>query len=92
VSIGLIPHAAQALTYVPHAFNIFEPADPDADALIMVETVHANLTINDPVDIALYRRQWSLLEQMAVSGDAARDLLAVIAADIRALTPGEDGS
>ena len=56
----------------------------------MVETVHANLTVNDPVDIALYRRQWSLLNEMAVSGDPARDLLRVIAADIRSQPERDD--
>ena len=90
VSIGLIPQTAKVLTHVPHGFVILEPADRDADALVMVETVHANLTVNDPLHIALYRRQWSLLEKMAVFGDAARDLLAVIAADIRALPHHED--
>lgn len=90
VSIGLISLTAPVLTHVPHGFVIFEPTDRDADAVVMVETVHANLTINDPLHIALYRRQWSLLEKMAVFGDAARDLLAVIAADIRALPHQED--
>jgi Domain of unknown function (DUF5753) len=85
LSIGLIPHAAMALTHSPHGFVIFESADCDGDALVMVETVHANLTVNDPVHVALYRRQWSLLGEMAVYGDAARELLAVITADIRVL-------
>ena len=90
VSIGLIPQAAPVLIHVPHGFVIFEPTDRDADAVVMVETVHANLTINDPLHIALYRRQWSLLEKMAVFGDAAHDLLAMIAADVRALPQHED--
>jgi transcriptional regulator with XRE-family HTH domain len=90
ISIGLIPDAAPPLTYVPHGFVIFEPIDAHADALVMVETVHANLTVNDPVDVALYRRQWSLLEKMAVHGDDARNLLAEVAAGIRALPPADE--
>jgi hypothetical protein len=90
VSIGLIPHAAPALTHAPHGFAIFESIDRDADALVMVETVHANLTINDPLHVALYRRQWSLLEKMAVFGDDIRELLAVIAVDIRLLCSKEE--
>jgi transcriptional regulator with XRE-family HTH domain len=89
VSIGLIPYAAPALTHAPHGFVIFESIDRDADELVMVETVHANLTVNDPLHVALYRRQWSLLDKMAVFGDCARELLAVIAADIR-LLPSEE--
>lgn len=84
VSIGLIPHAARALTHVPHGFVIFEPLRQDSDALVMVEAVHANLTVNDPSHIALYRRQWSLLEKTAVFGGDARGLLAAVAADLHA--------
>ena len=90
ISIGLIPHAAPARTHSPHGFVIFESIDHDGDALVMVDTVHANLTVNDPLHVALYRRQWSLLGEMAVFGDAARELLAAIAADIRLLPPEEN--
>ena len=89
LSIGLIPHAAPVLTHAPNGFVIFESIDGDGDALVMVETVHANLTVNDVVHVALYQRQWSLLRKMAVFGDAARELLAVVAADIRQL-PAEE--
>jgi len=91
VSIGLIPHTARALTQVPHGFVVVEPLDQDGDTLVMVETVHANLMVSDPAQVALYRRQWSLLEKMAVFGDDARDLLAAVAADIKTL-PHEDDS
>lgn len=89
VSIGLIPHAALARTHSPHGFVIFESIDRDGDALVMVETVHANLTVSDPLHVALYRQQWFQLGEMAVFGDAARELLSVIAADIRQLPPEE---
>lgn len=90
VSIGLIPHAVPARTHSPHGFVIFESLHHDGDALVMVETVHAGLTVNDPVHVALYRRQWSLLAEMAVFGDAARELLALVAADVRSL-PSDEG-
>jgi transcriptional regulator with XRE-family HTH domain len=89
VSIGLIPQAALALTHVPHGFVIFEPAGDEDDALVMVETVHANLTVSGASQVALYRRQWSLLGQMAVYGAAARDLLARVAAATDELSPDE---
>jgi transcriptional regulator with XRE-family HTH domain len=89
VSVGLIPQDAQAVTHVPHGFVIFEPANRKTeDALVLVETVHANLTVSEPGHVALYRRQWSLLEEMAVYDGAARELLAVISADIRMARPG----
>jgi transcriptional regulator with XRE-family HTH domain len=85
VSIGLITQDARAVTHVPHGFVIFEPASREkGDALVLVETVHANLTVSEPGYVELYRRQWSLLEEMAVYDDAARELLATVSADIRA--------
>jgi transcriptional regulator with XRE-family HTH domain len=90
VSIGFIPQTIAAVTHVPHGFVIFEAVGPEADALVMTETVHANLTVNDPVHIALYRRQWSLLEKMAVFGDEARTLLAAVAADVRRFPQQEE--
>ncbi|TDD78015.1 XRE family transcriptional regulator [Actinomadura rubrisoli] len=102
VSIGLIPHSAPALTHAPHGFvvlNFIDGADdahgePDSDGevgtLALVETVHANLTVSDPLQTALYQRQWSRLERMAVYGHNARGLLAAISADLRALPSKED--
>lgn len=89
VALGVIPQSARALTHVPHGFVLLEPADPDADALVLAEMVHANFTVSDPGQVALYRRQWSLLEKAAAYGAGARELLSGIAADIRAL-PLED--
>lgn len=84
VSIGLIPQDADVITHVPHGFVIFEPVSRETgDALVLVETVHANLTVSQPGHVALYQRQWSLLADMAVYNGDARDLLAAISADIR---------
>lgn len=89
ISIGLIPQNARARTHAPHGFVIFDVADGEADALVMVETVHANLTVGDPAEVALYRRQWELLKESAVYGDPARVLLRHLAAELRAL-PSEE--
>jgi hypothetical protein len=85
VVIGVVSQSARTLTHAPHGFALFEPSDPAVDAVVLVETVHANLTVSAQGQVALYRRQWSLLEQMAVHGAAARDLLAKVAADVSAL-------
>ena len=87
VTVGVVPQSAQALTHVPHGFTLVEPADPEADALVLVETAHASLTVSDAAQVALYRRHWSLLEKTAASGADARDLLSGIADGIRALPP-----
>jgi transcriptional regulator with XRE-family HTH domain len=84
ISVGVIPLDAEAVAYTSHTFLLFEMAErEEGDATVLVETIHANLVVNDPQSIALYRARWSLLEQMAFSGDAARDFLAAIGSDIR---------
>jgi transcriptional regulator with XRE-family HTH domain len=87
VIVGVIPQSAPALTHVPHGFTMIEQADSEPDALVMVETVHANLAISDSGQIGLYRRHWSLLEQTAAHGADARNLLSGIAASLRTLPP-----
>lgn len=87
VTIGVIPQSARALTHVPHGFVLIEPADSEADPLVLVETVHANITVSDAGQVALYRKHWPLLEKTAVYGADARDLLSGIAADVRAFPP-----
>jgi transcriptional regulator with XRE-family HTH domain len=91
VAIGLIPQDAQLVTHVPHGFVILESTDREAaDALVLVETVHANLTVSEPGHVELYRRQWSLLDEMAVYETEASELLAAIATDLRQAS--KDGS
>jgi hypothetical protein len=89
VSIGLIRQDVEALAPTTHGFVIFTVLGDDADegkqdATVMVETIHANLTVRNPDDVSLYRTCWSRLEQMAIFGDEAQRLLAEITADIRA--------
>jgi transcriptional regulator with XRE-family HTH domain len=90
VSIGLIPHRVEAVAPMTHGFVIFEKRGDDSargdenhDSAVLVEVVHACLTVNDPESVALYRARWSLLKQMALCDDEARRFLAEIAADIR---------
>jgi transcriptional regulator with XRE-family HTH domain len=87
VTLGVIPLSAPVTTYVPHGFVVFDelarPAHPAT--VVMVETVHANLTITHPADVTLYQRQWEHLRSKAAYGDAARDLLAEIATTLREL-------
>ncbi|MFF5263998.1 helix-turn-helix transcriptional regulator [Actinomadura viridis] len=85
VSIGLLPSDSEAVTSLAHGFVLFEgdEDDADGDSMVMVETVHANLTVNDPEGISLYRRRWSRLERMAVFGDEARAFLLRIGAAVR---------
>ncbi|GAA2078582.1 DUF5753 domain-containing protein [Actinomadura alba] len=88
VTIGLLPHATEAVTYVPHGFVLFDLRDDSrarrGETIAMVETVHANLTVNDPESVARYRRKWCLLREAARYDDGARLLLAALTAELRA--------
>jgi transcriptional regulator with XRE-family HTH domain len=83
VFISIIPLGAEAVTNTSHMFLLFDMTERDeGDAMVLVEAIHATLVINDPQSIDLYRTRWSLLSQMAVSGDEARDLVRAIGTDI----------
>jgi transcriptional regulator with XRE-family HTH domain len=83
VEIGLIRADALVKTYVPHGFVIFEAVDGGPGALVLAETVHANLSISRPGHVRLYHEQWALLKEMAVFDAAARDLLMKVSEDMR---------
>jgi transcriptional regulator with XRE-family HTH domain len=85
VQIGLIPADAQAHTYVPHGFAIFEGVDGGPDALVLAETVHAHLTVGADGHVRLYQEHWTLLTQAAVFHDPARDLLMKVSEDMHKL-------
>ncbi|MGI5200206.1 helix-turn-helix domain-containing protein [Spirillospora sp. CA-108201] len=87
VTIGLLPHTMEAVTYVTHSFALFDLRDDsrgDGEAIAMVETVHANLTISDSESIARYRHKWRLLEEAALYGDDAHILLDALAGELSA--------
>ncbi|MFI6393737.1 helix-turn-helix domain-containing protein [Nonomuraea sp. NPDC050540] len=86
VSIGVIPLAVEAVANSTHAFVVFEvPDDEDgSETVVTVETVHANLTVQDADSVALYLTRWSLLRQMAIFEDDARAFLAELSAEMKA--------
>ncbi|MFC0039512.1 helix-turn-helix transcriptional regulator [Actinomadura rayongensis] len=88
VLIGLLPHAAEAVTYVPHGFVLFDLYEDYwadcGETIAMVETVHANLTVNDPESVARYKREWRLLSEVAQYGEGARLFLNELTTEVRA--------
>jgi hypothetical protein len=62
---------------------IFDQNKDDRDAYVTVETVHADLEVRASEDVDVYRRRWSLLQQMAIFDDEARWFLSQLANDIR---------
>ncbi|HEY1569920.1 MAG TPA: Scr1 family TA system antitoxin-like transcriptional regulator [Pseudonocardiaceae bacterium] len=75
VHIGIIPLVRQLPVVPLHGYL-------QLDDQIIVELNHTELTVGDPDEVAVYQRITDLLWTVAVEGDAARALLARIAADL----------
>ncbi|MFG1944869.1 helix-turn-helix domain-containing protein [Nonomuraea sp. NPDC048826] len=84
VSMGLIPLDTESLVCPSHGFTLFESDGSAGESFVEIEVTHMRLTARNQEDVAMYRRQWSLLRDMAIYGDAARDFLAKLGADLRA--------
>lgn len=82
VSLGLIRHDIEALTAIPHGFVIYD-GDTDDDSHVDVETLHAQIGVVEPGDLAIYRSQWDRLHQMAVFGEPVRSFISTLIADLR---------
>jgi transcriptional regulator with XRE-family HTH domain len=80
VSVGVIPACAAPATAIPHGFVIY---GEDDSAHVTIETIHANVEVYQPTDVALYENQWTLLCRMAIVDDAAREFVVALAADLR---------
>lgn len=85
VSIGLIPHTAEAATIHSHGFVIYDQRGQDEEAIVKVETLTAGLTIVDPDGVAAYQRQFARLRESALHGEAALEFLTKVMEDIRQL-------
>src|SRR5207248_10228208 len=82
VSVDVIPLAVQAVTMLTHAFVIYDGRDEE-DTLVSVETIHAQLIVQDPGDVALYRQRWERLAEMALAGDEARAFISELSAGLK---------
>lgn len=82
VSVGVIPLGVQAVTMLTHVFVIYEGWD-EQDTLVEVDTIHAQLLVKRPDDVALYRQRWERLTQMAVVAEEAREFISGLSASLR---------
>lgn len=70
VTLGIIPFEA-ALTVTPrHGFWIYD------ERLVIVETINAEMWLDDAADIALYGKVWERLDATAAYGPIAHRLIA----------------
>lgn len=76
VKVGIIPLSAPLPLAVPHGFWIFD------QRLVHVETVSAELTLNDPAEVQLFSRIFQRLSAIARYGPAARAIVMDVLADL----------
>jgi len=69
VSLGIIPFTAQRTVWPLEAFYLHD------DTVAMVETLTAEIKVTQPRELADYAKAFTGLAEMAVYGDAARDLI-----------------
>ncbi|MBK3569164.1 helix-turn-helix transcriptional regulator [Streptomyces sp. MBT62] len=69
VSLGIIPFSAQRTVWPLEAFYLHD------DTAAMVETLTAEIKVTQPRELADYAKAFTALAEMAVYGDAARDLI-----------------
>jgi transcriptional regulator with XRE-family HTH domain len=79
VALGIIPWTIHAPTLPTNMFLAFD------DRMVTVETIHGELTLKEPGDIALYLTAFDTLASLARHDDEARAILAGIATDLRGL-------
>jgi hypothetical protein len=72
VSIGVLMLDQEAPDAFLHPFVIFELDD---EALVTVETYSAEMQVNDPQEVAVYRRTLDRLRESALWGDRAIEVI-----------------
>ena len=79
VTIGIIPQSAEGNVWHDHGFNVLDDRSDNAGPVVHVETLTRGLTIEDPDDVAAYKKTFVQLQQLAITGDEARAILRRIA-------------
>ncbi|MFJ2843857.1 helix-turn-helix domain-containing protein [Streptomyces griseofuscus] len=69
VDFRVVPLSARQTDFPSHSFSIKD------DRMVTVETVHAELSVTDPRDVALYVEKFESFAGVAVSGDVMRSMV-----------------
>lgn len=82
VSVGLLPLQGGEQVWHEHTFDIFDERGETLGAVVHVETLTRALTITDPEEVERYRETFARLQEVAIYGEAAHQLLAQVRADL----------
>ncbi|MFY4719337.1 helix-turn-helix domain-containing protein [Streptomyces sp. LaBMicrA B280] len=69
VDLRVVPLSTRQTDFPSHSFSIKD------DRMVTVETVHAELAVTDPRDVALYVEKFEGFAAVAVSGDVMRSMV-----------------
>jgi len=83
VHLAVIPQGTVAPVWHSHGFAIFDALPDETDPLVSMETLHAVLRTSEPSDVADYRDTFEQLQRVALTGEAAIQLIAAVVADLR---------
>nr|WP_171142743.1 helix-turn-helix transcriptional regulator [Streptomyces sp. S3(2020)] len=75
IDIHIVPFTASQIDIANHAFVIRD------DRTVSVETVHAELVVTDPRDVATYVSKFEGFTSLALSGDSMREMLSGVRDD-----------
>ncbi|MEW2618659.1 helix-turn-helix transcriptional regulator [Streptomyces sp. NPDC048106] len=72
IDLMIVPLSVRQTEFPGHSFSIKD------DRMVTVETVHAELSVTDPRDVALYIEKFDSFAEVAISGDSMRAMVAGI--------------
>ena len=79
VTLGIVPFGVSRTVTPRHGFWIYD------ERLVIVETINAELWLDDTDDITLYGRVWERLDQVAVYGRSAQRLISLARSNLETL-------
>ncbi len=79
VEVGVIPWGTPSTVLPLHSWNIYDAR------LVIVGATHATAQLTDPADVNAYVKLTDQLQELAVYGDEAREILTEVAARYRRL-------
>lgn len=82
VLLGVLPLAVEAPVWRWESFTAFLHRADDLEDLVHVETLSTGLSVRNPVDVGRHLEAFDQLAKVAATGDAARALLARLAAEL----------
>lgn len=82
ITLGLLPFDSPALGLAPHGFVLYDDL-AEGTAFVRAELAHAELTVSESDDVAIYRELITQLAAGAVYDAGAREVIERVAAEFR---------